>query len=280
MPRQKMWPDGRNALKEVEQNGRQRRIPSVNPQIQEMIKRDTVHVFNVGPWAYRENMGSFGFFFIPACEVGAPMEWEKLPTRTQSDPGRYVPDVWEEGERHVVDPKTEYAAMRPLPSLMVEPMPKDQDSCELNMQDSGRYFANELLGVGIGHAAHSSHVRKGCFIAADKIPTKQELSAARGELEKYMAEMVLEADRAWAQGSVAAEQIIRPEIHHVCAHWMNLEDRDWLRGTKPQGRIKCMGCGAMVDQGIATCPNGHIVDADAYKAFVKQQEEIKKSLGV
>ena len=279
MARTKIWPDGRRALEEVKENGKQRRVPSVNPAVQEMIRRDTVHVFNVGPWAYRENMGSFGFFFIPACEVGAPMEWEKLPTRPQSDSGKYVPDVWEEGRLHVTDPHKEYAAMRPLPGLMVEPMPKDQDSCELNMQDDGRYFANQILGVGIGRAAQTSLVRRGCFVAEGKEPTTKELNAARAELQAFMEERIREADLAWSQGPMAAELVIRPETHHLCAQWLNLTDRDWLRGTKPQGRIKCMGCGALVDIGVATCPAGHIVDADAWKEFVIQQESIKKALG-
>lgn len=257
--------------------GHQRRIPPINQSIQQMIRENTVHVFNVGPWGYRENMGSFGYFFIPACAVGAPMEWEKLPLPKVAA-GQWIADLWAEGEMRVTDPHSEYSAMRPLPGLMVEPMPKDQDSCEWNMQDEGRYFANELLGVGIGHAVQNSHVRKGCFIAAGKTPTAKEVLAARTELETYMGERILEADRAWSQGPMEAEKVIRPEIHHVCAQWLNLTDRDWLRGTKPQGRIKCMGCGALVDAGVATCPAGHIVDAEAYMAFMLQQDEIKKAL--
>lgn len=260
-----------------DKTGRQRSVPSVNPKIQD-IAREPVYVFNVGPWGFRENGGSFGYFFVPACAVGAPMEWERLAAKP-SQPGLYVPDHWEEGDKHVTDPKTEYAACRPLPGLMMEPMPKDQDSCEWNMQDSGEYFAKEiLLKVGIGHSYRDSNVRRGVFIGAGPVPTKAELAKAREELTGLMQELILEADQAWASGPQKAEQVIRPEIHHVCAHWLNLEDRDWLRGTKPQGRIKCEGCGSLVDPGIALCPNGHIVDANAYKAFVKQQEAIKKSM--
>lgn len=262
-----------------DKTGKQRRIPPINASIQEMIRENTVHVFNVGPWGYRENTGSFGYYFIPKCEVGAPMEWERLK-QAPAAPGVYVPDMWEEGRRKVVDPKTEYAAMKPLPGLMAEPLPKEIDECTWNLQDEGRYFANELLGVGIGHSQQNSYVRRGCFIATAKEPTQGELKAARAELVKYMGELILEADRAWASGPQKAEQIIRPEVHHVCAQWLNLTDRDWLRGTKPQGRIKCEMCGLLVDEGIATCQNGHIVDADAYKRAVAQQEAIKKSLAV
>jgi hypothetical protein len=259
--------------------GKNRRVPPVNESIQD-IARKTVHVFNVGPWGFRENGGSFGYLFIPACEVGAPMEWERLKPPTAA-PGVYVPDHWEEGERRVVDPRTEYAAAKPLPGLMMEPMPETQEDCKWNMQDTGEYFADEyLLKVGIGHSRNDSNVRLGVFRAAGKTPTEKELNAARAELTKYMADTILEADRAWAAGPMKAEQVIRPEIHHVCAQWMNLTDRDWLRGTKPQGRIKCEMCGLLVDEGIATCQNGHIVDAEAYKRAMAQQKAIKDALAV
>lgn len=280
MARTKIWPDGKAALDYVAKHtGRERRVPPVNESIQD-IARKTVHVFNVGPWGFRENGGSFGYKFIPACEVGAPMEWERLKA-TPAQPGVYVPDHWEEGERHVIDPRTEYAACVPLPGLMMEPMPNTQEDCIWNMQDTGEYFADEvLLKIGIGHSKQNSNVRLGVFRAAGKVPTEAELTAARAELTAYMTEAILDADRAWSAGPIKAEQVIRPEIHHVCAHWLNLTDRDWLRGTKPQGRVQCKMCGLMVEEGIATCANGHIVNAAAYKEAVAQQEAIRKSLAV
>lgn len=258
--------------------GRHRTIPPVNGMIQTMIRENTVHCFSVGPWGSRVNMGSFGYYFIPPCVVGAPMEWVKLPLPKVAA-GVYVPDVWEEGDARVTEPKKEYAAFRPLPGLMMEPLPTDMDVCSWNQQDEGKYFANEMLGVGIGHDTNTSWIRKGCFVAEGKEPTTKELGIAREQLMKFMAEQVLDADRAWAAGPQRAEAIIRPEIHHVCAEWMNLEDRDWLRGTSPVGRVKCMGCGAMTDAGVATCPNGHIVDAVAYKAFMAQQAAMQKAIG-
>ena len=119
-----------------DKTGKNRRVPPINMSIQQMIRENTVHVFNVGPWGYRESMGSFGFFFIPACEVGAPMEWKRVKPPAAA-PGVFVPDMWEEGDRHVADPRTEYAAMRPLPGLMVEPLPTEIDQCTWNMQDEG-----------------------------------------------------------------------------------------------------------------------------------------------
>jgi hypothetical protein len=280
MARQKIWPDGKAALEyAAKHTGRDRRVPPINDAIQDIARRP-VYVFNVGPWGFRENGGSFGYQFIPACEIGAPMEWERLKA-TPGAPGVYVPDHWEEGELRVTDPRTQYAACKPLPGLMMEPMPNTQEDCVWNMQDTGEYFAREtLLKIGVGHSKRDSNVRKGVFLGKDKTPAAEELKAARAELFDLMTEAILDADRAWAAGPAKAEQVIRPEIHHVCADWLNLTDRDWLRGTKPQGRIKCEMCGLLVDEGIATCQNGHIVDAAAYKRAYAQQEAIKKSLAV
>jgi hypothetical protein len=290
MARQKMWPDGKAVLEQVARNsGRGRKTPPIDEEMQEIFRKP-VFVFNVGPWGFRENGGSFGYHFIPACTTeyykdedgnvyGAPMEWE-LVERPPAAPGVYVPDTWVEGKRRVTDPRTEYAACRPLPGRMAEPMPLDMQENIWNIQDSGKYFADEvLLKIGKMHSKQESNVRLGVFRATGRIPTQAELAAARAELALYMAERVREADLAWSQGPLAAEQVIRPQIHHICAQWLNLEDRDWLRGTKPQGRVKCEMCGLLVDSGIATCQNGHIVDAEAYKRAWAQQKAIKEALG-
>jgi hypothetical protein len=269
MGRPKLWPDGRKALDEVRDNGRQRRIEPLATQISEMIRTETVHVFNVGPWGFKENMGSLGIFFMPACEVGSPMEWERL--KMPSANGKYVPDHWEPGDKRITDPRTQYAAMKPLPGLMAEPLPVQQDESMWSLKDTGRYFANELLGVGIGHSAQNSHVRRGCFVAEGKKPTAAELDAARAELEKYMADKVHEADLAWSQGPLRAEMVIRPEIHHICAQWLNLKDRLWLRGTDPQAQAECPACGESVKSAAMKCRScGFVLDKAKYDDAVKE----------
>lgn len=253
-----------------DKTGKNRRVPPINPSIQKMIRENTVHVFNVGPWGFRESMGSFGYYFIPACAVGAPMEWER-DEPIPAAPGVFVPDNWHPSEYVVTDPRTEYAAMKPLPGIMTEPMPTDIDQCTWNMQDEGRYFANELLGVGIGHAANAAKTRMGVFVAAGQEPTKDELKAARASLEKYMGERVLEADQAWANGPQRAEAVIRPEIHHICAEWMNLRDRAWLRGTDPKSQASCEACGSNVSATAMVCKDcGYILDPVKHAKMVKE----------
>jgi hypothetical protein len=250
--------------------GRDRIIPPVNKLIQDTIREKSVFCFNVGPWGARVNMGSLGYYFIPACEVGAPMEWIKLPP-VNAKPGVYIPDLWEEGDVRVTHPKKEYAAFRPIPGMILEPMPKDQDTCEWNMQDEGRYFAEQLLGVGIGHDVNSSWIRKGCFIAEGSDPTEQELAKAKIELVKFMEEQIRDADRAWDAGPQRAEAIIRPEIHHVCADWLNLRDRKWLRGTDPKMQKECDGCGEIVNASAMTCKScGYVLDPKKYEAAKKE----------
>jgi hypothetical protein len=192
------------------------------------------------------------------------MEWRKVPT-AKSIPGVYVPDLWEEGDARVTDPKQEYAAFRPLPGLMLEPMPKDQDTCEWNMQDEGRYFAEQMLGVGIGHDVNTSWIRKGCFIAAGDEPSDAELKAAHKELVKFMEEQVKDADRAWAAGPQRAEAIIRPEIHGVCAEWLGLKNPAWLR-MDLKAQTDCPACGEGVKATAMTCKScGFILDKAKYE---------------
>lgn len=252
-----------------DKTGKNRRVPPINPSIQKMIKSDTVHVFNVGPWGFRESMGNMGYYFIPACAVGAPMEWDRVPGVSLS-PGVFVPDGWTPSAEYVVtDPRTEYAAMKPLPGLMTDPLPTDQDQITWNLDDDGRYFANQVIGVGIGHSNQNAKTHQGVFIAEGKEPTKAELDAARVLLSKYMASMVLEADQAWARGPQSAEAVIRPQIHHVCAEWMNLKDRAWLRGTDPQAQASCFACGSNVSSAAMVCKEcSAILDPEKYKQAV------------
>ena len=107
-------------------------------------------------------------------------------------------------------------------------------------------------------------------MAAGQVPTEKEIRAARTELMKYMGDKVLEADQAWASGPQRAEQVIRPEIHHICAQWMNLRDRAWLRGTNPEANATCPNCDAIVSATAATC------NACKYILNVEKYEQMKK----
>jgi hypothetical protein len=248
------------------QRGERLAAPVTIPSIQRLILENTVYIFNVGPWARTVFMGSLGRKFIPGVAVGSPTAWE------QNEKGRWVPcEYIEEG----ADLKESYAAMEPQPGIVREPLKVDESKrMRWSDEEEGTYVADQILGIGIGHSPQNSLKRIGCFRAKGPVPTEKELQDARDLLRITMLEYVKEARMYHANGPKYAD-FIQPETHHVSARWLNLEDEDWLVKRNPEQRNKCKGCGALVDPGIATCPNGHIMDAALYREFMAEQEALK-----
>lgn len=233
-----------------------RTVPPVLPSIQAMSDEKTVHVFNVGPWPQVRFLGSLGRFFIPACTEGAPKVWERNEN-----------GVFEASEFVDGDPKTQYAAMEPLPGIVREPLPTDEKQMHW-AEYEGKEVADQILGVGMMHSKAHSLNRLGIFRAAGKTPTKDELAAAREEMKKYMLLMIQEARTAYAIGPKEAEAQIRPEIHMVCARWLNLQDEGWMVNANPESRLKCEMCSKLSDAGTVICSGcGYIFDEAKYKQF-------------
>ena len=55
--------------------GERMTAPSTIPSMKRLILEKSVYIFNVGPWAKTQFMGSLGRFFIPANAVGSPCSW-------------------------------------------------------------------------------------------------------------------------------------------------------------------------------------------------------------
>jgi hypothetical protein len=234
--------------------GRGRRMPATPESTARAIREETVHIFNVGPWEFRESMGSLGWYFIPACAVGAVMEWVRRD-KPQYVNGVFMPDIFEPGKKRVKDPHTEYAAMKPLPGVTRELVPTEIDQMEWREEPRRLHFAEQLLGIGIGHSRQNSKTLMGCFIAEGKVPTEKELAKARHTMEtEYMPALIREADQAAAAGPAEEAKIIRVGKHHVAAYWLGLHDRPWVRGFENKARTACKGCGTMVNDGVALCP--------------------------
>lgn len=240
--------------------------PVTIPSIARLILENTVYIFNVGPWTRKVYMGSLGIKFIPGVAVGSPTDWE------QDNNGTWVASEFiQDGD----DLKDSYAAMEPQPGIVREPLKVDESKrMRWSDEEEGTYVADQILGIGIGHSPQHSHTRIGCFRAAGPLPTDKELYDARALLRATMMEYIKEARMFHAQGPKYAD-FITPETHHVAARWLNLEDEDWLVKRNPEQRTKCKGCGALVDSGIATCPNGHIIDAVLYREFMAEQEALR-----
>jgi hypothetical protein len=248
------------------QRGEKMAAPVTIPSIQRLILENTVYIFNVGPWPKTVFMGSLGRKFIPGVAVGSPTAWE------QNEQGRWIAcEFIEEG----TDLKECYVAMEPQPGIVREPLKVDESKrMRWSDEEEGTYVADQILSVGIGHSPQNSLKRIGCFRAAGPIPTDKELEDARALLRITMLEYVKEARLFHAKGPLYSG-FIDPVTHHVSARWMNLGDEDWMVKGNPEKRNKCKGCGALVDPGIAICPNGHIMDAALYKEFMAEQEALK-----
>lgn len=228
----------RSAQRFLRSKNQSRRLPELPPMLKKIAEEQTVHIFNVGPWAHRRALGSLGEFLIPACPKGES-----------------------------------YAAMAPVPGIVVEPIPVDERHFELR-QEEGRYIAEQVVGIGKMLAPGNSFVKYGVFIAAGKEPTKKELDAARAELRKHYTELVQEARSAYAQGPKEAEATIR-ETHRIAARELNLNDEPWLVIANPEARQKCPACGTMAGGEVILCPNcKFIFDEKKYAAlqarFAKQ----------
>lgn len=228
-----------------------RRVPPVLPSVKRLMENETVHVFNVGPWPHPVFMGSLGRYFIPACEEGQPKEWER------NEANQWVPSDF------ITDPRNEFAAMKPLPGIVQEPVPTDEKQNHWS-QDEGRYVAEQIVGIGIQRPKAWSLERVGVFIADKKVPSKKELADAREELRKYMMSMIQEARTAYGVGPKELESVRRAELHDVCARWMNLNDEPWMVHTNPEARQKCPVCSTLTDGGTILCRCGYIFDEAAY----------------
>ena len=209
--------------------------------VENLLSKQTVHVFNVGPWQQLRHMGGYGLFAIPACPTGQP-----------------------------------YVEMKPC---LTDPMLDTYVKNEAEMDrffESGRKFANELLGLGRGQNSSFSLVHKGCFVAVGDEPTEAELAAARVELELECKRLVNEAREWHASGDPNLKRAITPEIHFTAAETIGLNDEPWMIARTPQARQKCGFCGTYVDADVVRCPTvgcGYVFDAVRYAEAIDRQEK-------
>src|SRR5690348_12262807 len=90
----------RSAQRFLRSKNKARRLPEIPGMLKKIAEEQTVHIFNVGPWAHKRALGSLGEFLIPACPKGEP-----------------------------------YAAMAPLPGILFEPIPIDEKHFEHRQEE-------------------------------------------------------------------------------------------------------------------------------------------------
>lgn len=248
--------DAQRAIAAKQGIGKQRYIPPVLPEVREVMNR-RIHVFNVGPWGQTVNTGSTGTFYIPACPFGQP----------------YVEMVQQDGDR---DSATFGQLVSPIKSIMRELVIASEDAMT-PLDDSGRYFAWQMLGVGRGMHPSKALTRFGMFVSAGDVPTADELAKANEELKKECMAVVKFAEEVYVTDRKLFGRAVRPEVHFVAAKVLgrdNPVDSPWMGAANPVGRVKCKMCGRLCEPDVATCEAGHIVNADLYAELMAAQEEV------
>jgi hypothetical protein len=236
--------------------GRSRILP-LKLKVIEDLKKDKIHIFNVGPWAQIVNTGSTGTFTIPACTEGKP----------------YV-------ELLVLNPKSGKGEP-PISVIMEEFVIKSEDEMT-SLTEDGWNFAQAMLGIGRGHPGRRL-TRFGIFASRNEVPTAQELGEARSELEVECTKIV-----TWASNTHATDRKLfarclgaAPEVYFLAAKVLgrdNPADSPWMGDAQPAKRLKCKMCGRVVDDDVATCEAGHVVNMELFLELQAADEQLKAAI--
>lgn len=214
-----------------------RYIPTTPDLYKQVSEQNRVYIFNVGPWQHRRELGSAGTFVIPACKEGQ-----------------------------------DYSDAVIVNGVVEEPYPINEVECKTLMTE-GHALAGQILGEGPFIPKSTSFRPYGVFISATPKPSKEELAAARGELQQKYVELVAAASDAHANGHKEAQEVIRPEWHFVAARALKKSEAEcpWLGNTQaPAARTECAGCGTIYKIGIMKCGTcGMILDKAKYDKAVK-----------
>lgn len=218
----------------------------IAPELEEVAEsmKKRVRIFNVGPFAHPRPCGSAGIFYIPAC----PEDQEYIEMIT------------------------------PLYRTQKEIYPKTRHNGPKALYDSGKAYANEILGLGRGQHKSNSLVRVGVFVAAGDVPTKKELDDAKAQIYAYASEQIALMDKIWDRDRKLAYDMFRPETFGACARVLNLtgKDKPWLAQGAPSDKVKCEWCQEPVDPSAPICANcKNPVNEEAYMAMMAKKEALQ-----
>lgn len=218
-----------------------KKIDEIPASIIKWARENPVHIFNVGPWPQRIFKGSLGSFFIPSCPEGK--DYIEM-TREDQETGERVPAI---------------------DGLIFEPLPED-GRMSIRQHD-GIAVADDILGIGMGHAPQNSLLRVGCFRAAGAKPTREELAQAHARLHETLTALVSEARKAEQDGTTS--QFIGPD-HYTAARLLKLNEvtEPWMKVKAVHANEECPGCGSPYRKGIAVCKECRtILDEEKYKSL-------------
>ena len=226
-----------------------RRIPKIPASVQKVADETCVHIYNVGPWDWVQEMG-IGTYRIPKCVEGI-----------------------------------EFARAKPIPGIVYEYLVKDEHEYTLRTEDGdietggstgGQFVAEQVIGKGRMRMPSDNLEPYGVFIGSqvgpDAIPTKAEIAEAKNKLAATADMFVTEADDAYRTGPKMLEETLT-DRHHWAARFRNLDHKEhpWMRrdaGSIAQ-RQSCPLCGTTSDAGIVLCPTCRYIFDDKKFALLK-----------
>jgi hypothetical protein len=95
----------------------------------------------------------------------------------------------------------------------------------------------------------------GVFVAANEIPSSEELRSARGKLTAFYRRLVAGADREWERSH---SYLFINDVERRAAQYLGLE-KDWFYQARET--MECPGCGEKIKLGVAVCRTcGAILD--------------------
>lgn len=206
-----------------------RRLPPVLREVQAISDMRAVHIFNVGPWADKVRMGSWGEVNIPPC------------------------------------PKDQrYIHVHTFPGIYNEPQP-DAEKFTID-QVSGAYMAQCVLGEGPdlrNVPVSESRVKHGVFIGSvtgpeGLVPQDWEVDKALAALDSELDDLIQTANRAWEIGGKEPDLVIGSR-HRLAATLKGRTDLKWMNKETTQKMIDCVNCGEKRNPIYPTCPHCKVV---------------------
>jgi len=201
---------------------RRQRVPKLPEMLQKLSDATTVHIYNVGPFRLRRELGSIGSFTVNACP-----------------------------------PEKDYVDALQIPGVFTEPIQgQDQNTMELRTEEGGgRYIAEQIIGVGAYLSKRDSFEPMGVFIGSEvgpsAKPTKEEITKAKHALQGYLQELVQQARIAFENNRPL--EIV--EQHRLAARMLRLENEKWYEQRTAKARQDCPSCGTIINMGVKICPS-------------------------
>lgn len=223
-----------------------RHMPPTILRIMELMKKETLHICNVGPWAHQLERPSISVF---------------------------VPPYFREQDKAGMG----YVNSTPFP--IIHRFARIMDEHEMTWgEDDGRFVLRDLIGVGYGMAANASLLRYGVFVPGDKEPTPTEIVAANAKLQTYLDELIAEARDAYDAGPAERKAVITKDSHHMTAARIRGIDEKWVHHNHTQESVQCKMCGKFNPAGVAKCQCGSIIDVDLYRKLMAEQEKMMEEV--